>query len=246
MGLGLNDTSTGDGGLNRRILDVMEHVEYRRITASEDFEAIGRLRSQAFDARYIYAKGMANSAVDETDRAPNAYVFGMYYYGELVSTVRIQVVSKEYPTSVSTSLFPSTLKPLIEQGMSFIDPTRLAVDERISHLVPGLPLIMLRTAVMATTYFEADFCLSLVKEGHAPFYRRVFRSTALAGPEQFDLFAFPAVLFASPRQNEADICRRYPLFSYTESERRLMFETPASGALPLVVVPTAKFAAQAA
>lgn len=236
----------GSGSLNERIFDVMDHIEYRRIVTPEDFEAIGELRANAFDARAIYPKKMANSAVDEYDHLPNAYVFGMYYYGELVSTLRLHILSRQHPYSASMKLFPETLKPLVDQGMTFVDPTRFAVDETVSHEVPGLPLLTLRIPFMATTFFKANFCLALVKEGHALFYRRVFRSTMLAGPKQFDVFAFPAVLFASALEHEEDICRRYPLFYSTAAERRMMFGSPAHAVQPLTILPTAKIAAEAA
>jgi N-acyl amino acid synthase FeeM len=236
----------GSGTLNERTFDVMDNIEYRRVTAIEDFEAIGRLRAQAFDARFIYPKKMANSAVDEMDFTPNAYVYGMYYLGELVSTVRIHVVSRKNPQSVSARLFPNTLKPLIDQGMTFIDSTRFAVDEEISHSVPGLPLLTLRIPMMAMTYFNADTGLALIKEGHAPFYRRVFRATLLAGPEQFDTFAFPAVLFQSPHANTPDTCRRYPMFYSTAAERRMMFDKSSRKAPPLTILPTAKLVEWAA
>ncbi len=234
----------GDGSLNERIFEVMEHIEYRRIVTPEDFEAIGRLRAQAFNSRVVYSKKLGNSAVDEMDRAPNAHVFGMYYDGELVSTVRIHVASRENPNAFSVRMFPNVLQPLIDQGMTFVDPTRFAVDEEISHQVPGLPLLTLRIPLMATTFFNADFCLALIKQEHTAFYRRVFRSTALAGPTKFDAFAVPLVLFASPIRNTPDICRRYPLFYSTAAERKMMFDRSIT--TPLTVLPTAKYVAEAA
>lgn len=235
----------GANSLNDRIFEVMENIEYRRIVTPEDFESIGRLRANAFDARVVYAKKLGNNAVDQMDRAENAFVFGMYYYGELVATVRLHVVSRENPDSYSVRMFPNIMKPLIDQGMSFVDPTRFAIDETVSHEVPGLPMLMLRVPFMATVFYGADACLALVKEAHAPFYRRVFRSTLLAGPQKFDDFAVPLVLFASPRQYEQDVCRRYPLFASTAAERRMMFGSDATSA-PLTVLPTAKYVAEAA
>lgn len=236
----------GEDSLNDRIFDVMEHIEYRRIVTPEDFEEIGDLRANAFDARVVYSKKLGNSAVDEMDRAKNAYVFGMYYDGTLVSTVRMHVVSRENPDSFSVRMFPNTMMPLIEQGMSFIDPTRFAIDEEVSHEIPGLPILTLRIPFMATVHFNANACLALVKEAHAPFYRRVFRSTQLAGPAKFDEFAVPLVLFAGARQYEKDICRRYPMFNSTAAERRMMFDKKVNAVPPLTILPTAKYVAKAA
>ncbi|WP_421857169.1 N-acyl amino acid synthase FeeM domain-containing protein [Oricola sp.] len=231
---------------NDRIFEVMDHIEYRRIVTQEDFESIGELRSRAFDAHTVYSRKLNGNAVDESDFGPSAQVYGMYYYGQLASTIRINLLSPAYPFSQSVRLFKSTLAPMVEQGMSFIDPSRFAVDEELSRDIPGIPLLTLRIPFMATTYYNADFCLSLVKAEHAAFYRRVFKATALAGPEEFPGFAIPLVLFASPRENEADICARYPLFGYTETERRLMFAKGDGDILPLNILPTARLAAKAA
>lgn len=232
--------------LNDRIFEVMDNIEYRRITSEEDFEAIARLRAQAFDARGVYTKSLGNAAVDELDRSPNALVYGMYYLGELVSTIRIHVVSAEYPDSLSLKLFNDKLQPLVDQGMVFIDPTRFAVDEEVSRQFPGLPILTLRVPLMATTYFHADACLALVKKEHAGFYRRVFRSTSVGGPTMFDGVAVPIVLFSSPRENTPDICQRYPMFHSTAAERRLMFDRPATTMPALNILPTAKYANRAA
>ena len=225
-----------------KIFEVMDNLEYRRIITQEDFEDIGRLRAQAFDARAIYPKKMANSSVDEMDFTPNAYVYGVYWYGELVSTIRLHVLSPEHPHSVSLKLFPEALGPLVEQGMTFIDSTRFAVNEEVSHSMPGLPLLTLRIPMMAMTHFNADSGLALIKEGHGSFYRKVFNATLLAGPKQFDVFAFPAVLYQSPHRNTPESCRRYPIFYSTASERRLMFEKPNEQLPALTILPTAKYA----
>jgi hypothetical protein len=65
----------GEDSLNDRIFDVMEHIEYRRIVTPEDFEEIGDLRANAFDARVVYSKKLGNSAVDEMDRAKKRLCF---------------------------------------------------------------------------------------------------------------------------------------------------------------------------
>lgn len=231
--------------LNERIFDVMEHIEYRRIVTPEDFENISQLRSKAFDAHTIYSHKFNGKAVDEKDRRPGVQVFGMYYDGELASTIRIVLVTPENPECQAVKMFPEVLKPLLEQGQTFIDPSRFAVDDALSREVPGLALLTLRIAFMATKHFKVNACLGLVTEEHIPFYRRVFRSTVIAGPKHCEGFAVPLALFASPLR-ESEICKRYPLFYSTERERKLMFDTPATRMPPLTVLPTAKYVAEAA
>jgi hypothetical protein len=236
---------SGRNVLFERIFEVMDNIEYRRVVSPEDFEAISKLRAQAFDARIVYSRKLNGNALDDMDFADNAHVFGVYYFGDLVSTIRIQVVSREHPESFSHQMFPEAVGPLVEQGMTFIDPTKFAVDEAVSHEIPGLPLLTLRVPLMATTYFKADSCLALIKEAHEAFYRRVFRSTHLAGPKMLNGVAVPITLVQSERENTPDICRRYPVFHSTAAERRLMFDR-SSTATPLTVLPTARYAMRAA
>lgn len=236
----------GEASLNDRIFEVMENIEYRRVVTPEDFEDIAHLRSTAFDAHNVYERKLAGDALDDMDFAPNAHVFGVYYYGDLVSTIRVQVVSRESPQSFSLNMFPETLGPLVEQGMSFIDPTKFAVDESVSHEIVGLPLLTLRIPMMAMTYFNANAGLALIKEAHEAFYRRVFRSSLLAGPKQLKGVAVPIILVQSPNQNTADTCRRYPIFNSTAAERRMMFAERGSVVAPLTILPTAKYATKAA
>lgn len=223
----------------------MENIEYRRIVTPEDFENISQLRSKAFDAHMIYSRKLKGNALDDMDFAPNAHVFGVYYYGDLVSTIRVQVVSREHPDSFSLKMFPETLGPLVEQGMTFIDPTKFAVDESVSHEITGLPLLTLRIPMMAMTHFNASAGLALIKEAHEAFYRRVFRSSLLAGPKRLKGVAVPIILVQSPHKNTPDTCRRYPIFCSTAAERRLMFDRSGS-TMPLTILPTAKYAIKAA
>lgn len=245
MNVAAYQSSQSELNFNDRMFEVMEHIEYRQIVTPEDFESISQLRSRAFDAHEIYSRKLNGHAIDESDHQPGVQVFGMYYDGDLVSTMRINLVTPENPNCQAVRIFPEVLKPLLAQGQTFIDPSRFAVDEAYSKEVPGLALLTLRIAFMATAYFGTDACLGLVTVDHVPFYRRVFRSTVIAGPKQCPGFAVPLVLFASPLR-ESEICSRYPLFYSTQRERAMLFGTPAAQMPPLNVLPTAKYAMKAA
>lgn len=240
-----SELSPSERSLNDRILDVMEHIEYRRIISPEDFESISQLRSLAFDAHTIYARKFNGHAIDDSDRWPGVQVYGVYYDEQLAATIRLAHVTPEHPDCQAARIFPEVLQPLIDQGQTFIDPSRFAVDVDLSHEVPGLALLTLRLAFMATKHLKVNACLGLVTVDHIPFYRRVFRSTVIAGPKPCPGFAVPLALFASPLR-ESEICKRYPLFYSTETERKMLFDMPASHVPPLNVLPTARIAMLAA
>ncbi|MDY6960594.1 MAG: hypothetical protein SV862_01660, partial [Pseudomonadota bacterium] len=73
------------------MLSVLDTVEYRRIEDQEDFEDIARLRYKSYRERGVLPRSAGNM-LDEADFDDHAYVFGVYLYEELVSTVRVHHV----------------------------------------------------------------------------------------------------------------------------------------------------------
>ena len=73
-------------------------------------------------------------------------LFGLYIDGELASSVRIHVGSKEHPDFPSFHVFPEALQPQLDTGKVIIDTTRFVADEKLSRLHRGLPYATLRLA----------------------------------------------------------------------------------------------------
>lgn len=230
-----------------RLMAVTDRLEYRRIRAADDFEDIGALRRKAFNARDVYAAQFDSPLVEPLDFLPGTYVFGIYYDGALVSSMRLNTLSADTPPTPAMELFSDTLSPLIAQGLVFVDPSRFAIDAEASKLVPALPLLTHRLSTMMTLYKGADYCLCAVKLEHEAYYRRVFGATRLAGPFEPEGMCVKAVLLGISHQNADYVMNRNPLFYYTETEARLLFDPPAENALPpLCVLPTAGYAVKTA
>jgi hypothetical protein len=237
--------TSASASLQDKIFDFLDRTEYRRITTQEDLDEIGRFRFRAFDAKQIYPGRYNGVMLDEFEHDANTMTFAVYIDGRLVSSVRLQHITPEHRVSPAFVWFPDILNSLLDQGMSFIDPNRLAVDLSVAQDIAGLPHITLRLAVIATRHFVADACLSCVKKEHAAFYRRTFRATAIAGPIVSPDVAVSPVLFSSPRSGFDDIIARYPFYNYLQSEAELLFGAPAKGMpAPLTVLPTARLAAK--
>lgn len=239
--------AANDGGASQflaKVYETLEDIEYRRAWTSEDFEDVGRLRSSAYARRQVYQKQFPEMLVDDDDWAPNASVFGVYYRGELVSTLRIHHVTKDQRTSAALKMFPNVLEPLVEQGSTFIDPCRFTVDVDAARDIPGLAHVTLRLCALAGTYFDSDFCIGAVKLEHAAFYRRVFRATQLAGPIRPAGMNVEAILFSIPRAGLVSLYERYPVFNFLPHEAEMLFgDVPTGSVRPLTVIPTARFAA---
>jgi hypothetical protein len=215
--------SAARSGLNERLMSSMDGIEYRRIITAEDLEPIIDLRRKAYKAHNVYISS-DHPMTDDQDLDPRYFTFAVYRSDRLLSTLRIHIVSRENPTCNSRYYYPDFLDPLISQGLTFMDPTRFAVDPDIGQDMPSLPLITLRLGFLAAKYFETDYCLSMIKEQHMAFYRRVFKSTQMTPFKSFEAVHSRYALFSSPRAMENTICSAYPMFLSTETERRLLFQ----------------------
>ncbi|WP_306117598.1 MULTISPECIES: hypothetical protein [unclassified Roseitalea] len=228
------------------LMTVLDRMEYRRIVTAEDFEAVGVLRRDAFNARALYTEKFTEPVLEDLDYADESYVFGLYHDGTLVSSMRLNVLAAGLPETPALKLCRSTLAPLLAQGMVFIDPTRFAVDAEASRAIPALPLLTHRLSTMMTIYRNADHCLCVVKATHEAYYRRVFGATRLAGPFVPEGMIPDTLLLAISRGNQDYITRRNPIFNFTQTEARLLFDDRVDALPPLSVLPTARFAARAA
>ncbi|MEM8541593.1 MAG: hypothetical protein AAGF25_11630 [Pseudomonadota bacterium] len=228
------------------LLDVMDDIEYRRIVAPEDFEAVGILRQRAIDAFDIYERKFGESVIEDMDFDPMSAVFGVYFRGELAATIRIKRVTADSRDSGAIQVFDKFMHPLLDQGMEFIDPCRFAINRDISRLVTGLPIITSRLAIVATLHYMADYCLFACKLEHTGFYRRVFRATMLAGPYEPPGMRVRAVLLGNGTAGRDELFARYPIFKFKSTEARLLFGEQDLSSSSLCVKPTARIAQAAA
>ncbi|HWK64766.1 MAG TPA: hypothetical protein VNS34_07480 [Rhizobiaceae bacterium] len=232
----------------KSVAAVLEHIEYRLCDRGEDLEAICRLRYDSYVLSGMMRADASRMVVDRFDDLPNSYRFGVFYEGNLVSTLRLHHVSSDHPMSPSVDVFGEELTPRLAAGETFIDPSRFAARPEWSSALRVLPYITLRLAVVACKHFNPTYCLTAVKEEHASFYKRIFRSTIAAEPRTYPGLTMPVFLFQSKcSDNMEDTIERFPFFKSTPFEQRMLFERPSLGEVgPLTVLPTAKYFLDAA
>ena len=207
------------------LMDVLDRVEYSRVPMDVADNPVYRLRYEAYRREEFVPFNDAGVVVDDLDDTPNASCFAVHIDGELVSSLRLHHLSSRHPYSPSMKVFPDVLGPLLEQGQHFIDPSRFTADYEASLAYPALPFLTLRIAVMATIYYRADNCLALVRPEHAPFYKRVFGSEAMAGTRPYPGLAFPVGLYGAKVESSRyqSIFSRFVFFLSTVEEREKLF-----------------------
>lgn len=234
---------------SRNVLSMLETVEYRRCDTGEDLEAIYRLRYNSFRAHgLLNSEAPDEKMVDDLDEAPNCQRFGIFIDNALVSTVRLHHLSAETPYAPIMTVFGDLLERRLDRGETFIEPSRLAVDNELAANNRALPYLTLRLAVIANTFFDTTSCLSMVRGEHTAFYSRVFRSVSMCEPRLYPPFTMPIHFYESRCDwNMEWILQRFPFFRSTAMERRLLFSPTRLGEpAPLTVLPTARYTGIAA
>ncbi len=223
------------------LIDLLDRVEYRRVSIDEQFDPVYRLRYEAYRREDFIPVNSQEITRDDYDDADNCYCFGVYIDGTLVSSLRFHHVTKQNRISPSRTIWPEILEPMLDRGDGYIDPSRFTADHDASLALPALPYLTLRIVAMASEHFSVRYCISSVRPEHAAFYRRVFGSERLGDERYWGELRFPVCLYAAEvpviRNRVAD---RFPFFMSTEEEREALFG-PGLGPRK-IVSPTARLA----
>jgi hypothetical protein len=231
----LDSTAGGSSRFAQTLMDLLDRVEYRRVSPEDQLNPIYRLRYEAYRREEFIPINSQEQVRDEFDDLPNVHCFGVYIDGQLVSSVRVHHLTPEYRESPSHSVFTDILDPILDRGISILDPGRFTTDYEASLQFPALPFLTLRIPVIAIWHFRVKHCLSSVRPEHAAFYRRVFKSVQLGGPRYYHGLSFPMVLYACDLISDEDrFLNRYPFFRSTEEERNRMFGSLTGPAVPSV------------
>lgn len=241
MSAATNSPASPPSRFAETLTDLLDRVQYRRVSPDEQFDPVYALRYAAYRRENFIPINSQEITRDAYDDAANCYCFGVYIDDVLVSSIRLHIATADDPTSPSRAIWPEILGGIIEGGSTYIDPSRFTADRDASLAFPALPYLTLRIGVMASQYFGATYCLSSVRPEHAAFYKRVFGSTQLAGEGYWGELAFPVCLYATylpvtlPR-----ILERYPFFMSTPEERENLF---SANPKPMPAIrPTARMA----
>jgi hypothetical protein len=241
----MTPSEVGQSNFSKKLLEVLDHVEYRRVETHEDMEEVARIRYRAYKLANILTLSGAK-LIDDVDFDDHAYIFGVYYDERLISTVRIHHVTPDHRVSTTREMYPNEIDKFLDAGMTLIDPVRFAADPDVIGEMPALPYLTLRIASMAADYFNADRVLQLVSPQHAPFYRRVFYAdTVVPSQKNVGKYNIELTLMAT-RTNDVRVglYKRFPFFVSEPFERRMMFQrSPDMGVTPLTILPTARLAA---
>jgi hypothetical protein len=213
--------------------DPLDQVDYRLAQTPEQKDEIYRLRYRAYLREGAIQPSADGRVIDQFEDAPNAWTFGVYFQGELYSSIRVSVLTSEWRMSPSVELFGDVLHPELDKGRVIIDSTRFVADPEKARNFPELPYVTVRLGSMAGVHFNADYGLAIVRPEHQAFYRRVFLHETWCEPRTYPGLVKPVGLMAAHLPTVRDrVLARYPFLRSSAFERRILFdrggERPAS------------------
>jgi hypothetical protein len=204
---------------------LLGRVDYGLAQTPEEKQEIYNLRYRAYLREGAIPPSADERVTDQYDDLPNSWTFGVYFHGELYSSVRISVLTSDWRMSCSAEAFGEILNPRLDRGEIIIDPARFVADPDKAKRFPELPYVTLRLAYMACEYFSADVGLAIVRAEHQAFYRRVFLHESIAEPRFFPGLLKPVGLMAVNFPAMRDkVFERYPMMRSTAFERRMLFQ----------------------
>lgn len=204
---------------------LFERVDYRPIETPEDKDCLYLMRYRAYLHGGLILPSESQRVSDRYDDAPNTWTFGVYVDGELCSSIRLHVLTRQRRLSYSTELFGDILHPRLDRGEVLIDPARFVADPAKAQRFPELPYLTARLTFLACEYFNADTGLALVRAEHQPFYRRVFLNETIGEPRAFPNVTKKVALMASDyRAVRERVLTRFPIMRSSAFERRMLFE----------------------
>jgi hypothetical protein len=205
--------------------DPLDQVDYRLAQTPEQKDEIYRLRYRAYLREGAIRPSTDGRVIDQFEDAPNAWTFGVYFHGELYSSIRVSVLTSEWRMSPSVELFGDVLHPQLDKGRVIIDSTRFVADPEKARNFPELPYVTVRLGSMAGVHFNADYGLAIVRPEHQAFYRRVFLHETWCEPRTYPGLVKPVGLMAAHLPTVRDrVLARYPFLRSSAFERRTLFD----------------------
>jgi hypothetical protein len=226
--------ATRNGPLERKV-ELLDQVEYRLAVTEAEREKIFNLRYRAYLHEGAIEPRADQRLTDRFDDLPNSWIFGIYLDGELRSSLRISVATRDNDETPAVDAFRDLLGPELAKGKVIVDPNRFVADPDSRTRYPELPYLTVRLGYVACGHFNADIGTATVRAEHQAFYRRLFFQKTLCAPRPYPTLTKPLCLMAADYLSIRDkVFERFPMMRSSTLERQMLFE-PNSAPLPAVV-----------
>ncbi|MGY8661005.1 hypothetical protein Q3C01_01385 [Bradyrhizobium sp. UFLA05-109] len=181
--------------------------------------AVQRLRYSCYKREGIIRESADGLLIDEFDYISNKYNFVVSVDGQLVSAIRVHVLTANDDVSPTQHAFPEVISRLLADGALVVDPNRFVVDRDASTRWPELPYFTLRLPYLVATVLDADIALAAVRQEHIAFYTRILAYSLVGAPRPYPKLTKPlALMTADFKASDTSVLARFPFFGPTAAE----------------------------
>ena len=208
-----------------RMGTLLDRIECRPAYTHGDIEDFLRLRYEAYLKEGAVLPNQTGKLEDRFDLTGNAWNFGFYLDGLLVSAIRVHLLTDHTHVSPALDAFPEVLAPQIAAGKIVVDPNRFVVSPSAARQYPELPFVTVRAAYMGGVHFNADLMTATVRAEHQAFYRRYLSFTLACPPRHYPTLTKPlSLMLLDFKKDASTIADRLPAFVSSARERSGLYE----------------------
>lgn len=202
----------------------LERTTYQVARSAAEKEDIYRLRYRAYLKEGAIEPNETGMLPDDYDLQPNVCTVAVKYDGRLVSSMRINIASREERRTSAVKTFPELLNPLLDAGETMVDPNRFVVDPEFWDAIPALAHLTARLGMLAGLHFGTNYCLATPRAEHYAFYRRFFNLKSMSTPRMYPGLVKPIGLMIIDMPSALAYAKaRYPFMQPRPGEGEQVF-----------------------
>jgi len=161
------------------------NFDVAKVQCENDLKAVGAFRYRCYLADGLIESRDDEIFTDQYDATDASHIFMVLSSGQIVSTIRLHLLTEACHRSATMATFADILMPKIRSGMIISDAARLAVDPHIGRL----RLLAARRTLRIYEDFVAEnaveFGVASVLESRIDMYNRIYGFRQISEPRPY-------------------------------------------------------------
>ncbi len=178
-------------------------------------DAVFKIRHHAYISQKLIRGSGKSTLSDWQDDEKSSSIYGITLHGDLVSTIRLSVISRNEKACTTYSMFKEYLEPIVDDGEKIVDGSRLAVNCSNSALRRSVILYTFSLTAAFSASVGADRGVMMARHNHVPFYQR-YGFEVVSGPFSYHESLTPLSLMMIRLPKERLINARYSVASASD------------------------------
>lgn len=202
----------------------LANIRYEIADTPEKMDAILQLRYQAYLREKIIIPNEHQRLPDKYDDLPNVYNVGLYVGEDLLSALRIHVLTKDEPFAPSYDVYGDVIGEKIENGAIMVDGNRFVANYPLVRTHPYMPYVTVRLAMLAAEHFGAQYSIAAVRQEHYAFYKKEYLANIISEFRTYPTLTAPLMLISTDYWANRDaIFEHHRFYDSTAQERVAIF-----------------------